>query len=673
MKKNIAVLIILLSFHSLCLADVTSDADFAARIADSGVVYYNSFDSKGTLAGGDDVEEDENIFSGSNGYPGIDSSVYVSGDGSNNGSLRFDLMSECEANCAGSFEITTSPIEFGEGDTFWFSFAHRISPEMLSYIGTYWDSSWKQAYWYDGPGSACTTLGIVLSRREAGPNIPAMYTQCGARHVVTQLHNESDVTDPQNRFGYYSNQTNGPNDGYYMVHQSNSNSAGYNCRYGDLGDVGTGDGEGCWYYPTNTWVHYIFKVKIGHFGKEDSHIQGWVATGGNAPEQFINVEQFEFNYNTDNTNALDYFYLGNYMTGLTPVATPGTAYSWYDELIISTRPIPAPGQTVIDIEELNHSTSVNVGPFIGAAASTFIDSGQNSACFGPDGEIYYSVGYGRVPAILKYDKGDVSCVICPNQFGDRAGTSAQAQLNPTGGYGSYPPTLKFDIDQSAFPDVEFYIADGENAEIKHAYVDGSGNWQVETEKADASLTDIISIAVATNGTVYACTSTALYKYVPSMGTLSSVSLGAYSPLGNAVDMDSDEQGNVYICNRSPANILKVDSSDDSITLLCGTRDAGEDFDGPVATAGFYNPNRVVSTPDGTIQYVGSGDEYCLRRIKDGRVSTLQSDGTWVEKETYNDCSGGPYGSPILADDNGSIWMGPKLFAYQFPIRKITVP
>jgi hypothetical protein len=53
-------------------------------------------------------------------------------------------------------------------------------------------------------------------------------------------------------------------------------------------------------------------------------------------------------------------------------------------------------------------------------------------------------------------------------------------------------------------------------------------------------------------------------------------------------------------------------------------------------------------------YGGGADELCLRRIKDGKVTTLQEDGSWAESKVEN--QGWRLGSARLVDEGGNIYI-----------------
>ena len=144
---------------------------------------------------------------------------------------------------------------------------------------------------------------------------PMMYSQCGADVFQIFIGN-----------------------GDYLTEQGDTATTGYNCHYQSSVNTATS----CFKYPANTWVTFYYKVSIGTWGQATSTIQAWVAVGGGPYQEWINLP----NHTLFGDNAgLDYnmVTLLPYMTGRDSTISAGpTAYTWYDELIMSTQPIAAP-------------------------------------------------------------------------------------------------------------------------------------------------------------------------------------------------------------------------------------------------------------------------------------------------------------------------------------------
>jgi hypothetical protein len=134
-----------------------------------------------------------------------------------------------------------------------------------------------------------------------------MYTDCGARAIVT-----NNGTPP------------------YKLEQGD-----YNCWYGNY------NSKDCFYYPANQWVTFYYQISIGHWGKPDSTINAWAGVDGKPLRQWIKISNFILN-NDHPGRDYDCLTLLTYMTNKDAGQDLPTAYAWYDELIVSTKPIAPP-------------------------------------------------------------------------------------------------------------------------------------------------------------------------------------------------------------------------------------------------------------------------------------------------------------------------------------------
>jgi hypothetical protein len=145
---------------------------------------------------------------------------------------------------------------------------------------------------------------------------PMMYSQCGAD--VFQV--STGISD-------------------YLNEQGDTSTTGYNCHYVQANNTATS----CFMYPSNTWVTFYYKVSIGTWGQANSTIQAWVSVGGGPYVEWINMPNHILR--EDQTPGADYdmVTLLPYMTNRNASISAGPiAYTWYDELIVSSQPIAAP-------------------------------------------------------------------------------------------------------------------------------------------------------------------------------------------------------------------------------------------------------------------------------------------------------------------------------------------
>lgn len=284
-----------------------SGADFQSRCRMEGVVRCFGFDSL------DEVRPYLFPIWGTQKLPDIDPSVRASGSAS----LRFTIPPRSGADTSGHFEANFADdlsVQFGEGEEFFVQWRQRFSPEMLD---TFYEGGlgWKQAVIGEGdrPGfhsPGCTQLELVVSNTSQ-TGYPQMYHSCGGK------------------------------DGQYeALYQRRSPP-----------------------YVPNEWMTFQIQVRIGRWYQNDFTYRGdstvrlWVAREGLPPELAIDLSPqaamifgipVPFSgtgYDLANNNpAAKYgkILLTPYHTGKSDQQDHPTAYTWYDELIISRHRIPDP-------------------------------------------------------------------------------------------------------------------------------------------------------------------------------------------------------------------------------------------------------------------------------------------------------------------------------------------
>lgn len=296
----------------------TADADFAARCNAPGVVLCKGLDTESELMTGEIVQASDGTRQGF-----IDTAIKSSGAGS----LKFKLRKGVRSANIGGAWSTALGKTFNVGDTIYVQWRQRISTEYITNNKNYWRSTVKQINIH-GPNSTCQGAEFTTVQYN---NYPSMYTNCGDGFMTDVNTNAllSRCSDD------------------CLIQQGSSltpspNGNGYNCHYQNQ-VPGIGDGNGCFYTPSNTWVTYYEKIHIGTFGGSNSAIDAYVAVNGGPYKQIQRVSGIHFNNNRDNN--FQYIRLETYMTELerSGSAAPVDAYQWFDELIVSTQPIAAPG------------------------------------------------------------------------------------------------------------------------------------------------------------------------------------------------------------------------------------------------------------------------------------------------------------------------------------------
>jgi hypothetical protein len=281
----------------------STGADFTSRCQAAGVIVCKGFDSTSEVKAG--------TWPGEGLYPAADGQLHGSLDtiikASGGGSLRFEIPSGSGANSAGHWKQPWGQ-NFGEGKTFYVQFRQRFSPEMMS--ASFGGQGWKQVIFHNQQAT-CAEVELTTNN-QFYRDFPQMYTQCGSGEgasLATQ------------------------NGGQLLLEQGD-----YNCDYNNQNPTD------CAYYKSNDWMTFYYEVKIGTWGQTNSSIKAWVGYEGQPLKQFINQTAFRLDQDGP---GIEYNFLTllPYDTGKDGRAHP-TAYTWYDEVIVSTLPIASPGGSV---------------------------------------------------------------------------------------------------------------------------------------------------------------------------------------------------------------------------------------------------------------------------------------------------------------------------------------
>lgn len=288
-----------------------------------------------------------------------------------------------------------------------------------------------------------------------------------------------------------------------------------------------------------------------------------------------------------------------------------------------------------------------------------------SLALGANGEIFFTQSDN--PGIFVIASGVIQCVAGCGIRGFRDGPAALAMFNP-GGWGYRYNDLAVDRKRGVI-----YFADGLNARIRKIYKDGSGKWMVSTfagggktalqegQSDIATAVDLgvaVAVAVDNEGNVYTCPTGCIVKITPD-GRATKVLVfpdDGYPVFRHVVDLTADNNGNIFGIARGDIDgCFEYTKNGKYIRLTyLSNKDEGATWDGPVETANFHGPSTIAVDPAGSIIYAGGGDELCLRKIEDRRVSTLQQDGTWQETSQVN--SGWRIGSVRAVGPEGSLYV-----------------
>lgn len=308
--------VLLLLFPLCAMADATSD--FAARCNGPGVIVCNGFDSSGDLAEGSiqQAYDDTDQFA-------LNTDQKASGASSLRATFRSGVNS---TNIGGAWSMNL-PQTFDAGDTLYVQVRFRVTQAYITNNADYWGNSSIKLMNIHGDSSTCQGSEFTTTY---GDGWFGAYTSCGTAFktgtastaMVTScpgdclLQNGSSFTDGTN--------------------------VGYNCHYQSQ-SAGDGNGDGCFNPTYDTWYTFYQRIKFvtcgGTSGNEYDH---YIAEDDRGYLQIHRVTAFTWNNNLDcYVNRLR---LETYMTEISGSA-PTTAYIWYDELIVSTQPIVAPGKS----------------------------------------------------------------------------------------------------------------------------------------------------------------------------------------------------------------------------------------------------------------------------------------------------------------------------------------
>jgi hypothetical protein len=272
--------------------------DFETRCKAPGVLVCRGFDSSADFA--------EARWPTSGLYPAWDGvlrgKMDIAVKTSGKASLRFEIPPHSAANASGYWRQGFGR-EFGENSTFFVQFRQRLSREMMEV--NWGDTTWKQAIFHNG-SATCADVELTTGQYYH-LGFPVMYTDCGAHPLYTNGGNPPTKLE----------------------------QGDFNCWYGKYSE------KDCFYYPANQWVTFYYQVSVGHWGKPESSINAWVALDGQSYKQWIQMTGFVLK-NDHPGNDYDTVTLLAYMSNKDASVAHAAAYTWYDELIVSTLPIAPP-------------------------------------------------------------------------------------------------------------------------------------------------------------------------------------------------------------------------------------------------------------------------------------------------------------------------------------------
>lgn len=269
--------------------------------------------------------------------PQIDTSVSASGGGS----LKFTIPSNSPANTSGSYFTNFSrdlSVQFGENSEFYVQWRQRFSPEFVSTL-------------YAGSG------GIKQVDVTTGDQPNKLYASCEATEIVVQTYYVLPQRFPIIYQSCTGSTSHGAYDGFFEPYGSydfklqNARATPY-ClytqKYTNPMSYFPPSGNCFGWFP-NEWMTFQMHVKVGPRVNDEftnSYVELWMAREGQPSELVIQWGPYNLSVGslTDN-QRYGKIYLLPYQTGKDPTQSYPTAYTWYDELIISRNKIADPGAT----------------------------------------------------------------------------------------------------------------------------------------------------------------------------------------------------------------------------------------------------------------------------------------------------------------------------------------
>jgi hypothetical protein len=312
----------------------TGSADFQTRCNGTGVVRCWGFDDAGA---------NSSHIVGKSGFTPPSTATDVKASGT--GSLKFTIQSQSHESAAGYFWLNfldDLSKQVGPGQDIYIQWRQRFSPEFLS---TYYQpgDGWKQAIIGEGdrPGytaNSCTDLEVVMQNVRL-KGIPRMYVSCAyytglQQYITTPQYPISDV----------------------LYQNGNDVMVSPYCRYNNGGPVNI---PPCVGYNSNEWMTFQVHIKPGQWwdgagggdpvssGPRDGTVEAWAGHECQASKQIINFSPARgtgVSFYNSNPSQAKYgkVWLLPYMTNKDATQVTPTAYTWYDELVISTQRIPDP-------------------------------------------------------------------------------------------------------------------------------------------------------------------------------------------------------------------------------------------------------------------------------------------------------------------------------------------
>ncbi len=309
-------------------------------------------------------------FNGGHTPPSIDTTVKASGSGS----IKFVIESQSPANGAGAYFANFSSdlaTRYGAGQTFYVQWRQRFSPELLTTV--YDSGGFKTSIITAGDHTGtCPSADTALEICQIQQGVAA-YTSCTSIDLPTQnafqrgflQAYQSCTGSSSHPFPYTAFQRNYPsgtidygcNPDCYLQDAAPSPFCLYSQGVEHGGKGYFPPQGGCIQFFPNEWMTFKVKFTMGPRGSgntagaspndefTNSNFSMWIAREGQPSVQVFNFGPFGMSAGpaTNSDQKFGKIYLQPYQTNKDANQVTPTAYTWYDELIISPNDIADPG------------------------------------------------------------------------------------------------------------------------------------------------------------------------------------------------------------------------------------------------------------------------------------------------------------------------------------------
>jgi len=299
--------------------------------------------------------------------PALDTSIKASG----NSSLKFTIDSQSGANGGGAYWTNFSDdllTQFGAGQSFYVQWRQRFSPEFINTIylklGGGKAGGWKQISMTTGDKpSACPPSDLTDGWCQN--QINEKKVQLGAYPSCTPIDVPVQNTEQRKYAQMYNSCANSSSHGpYWGIEETvagdfllqNARPSPF-CTYTQtINGTQFPPTGNCFGYFPNEWMTFKTKLTLGPRGSNhvagaapndvfvNSRIQLWIGREGQPTELAIDVSGFDINAGTTTGDQkFGKIYLLPYHSYKDDTQVTPTAYTWYDDLIISSQNIADPG------------------------------------------------------------------------------------------------------------------------------------------------------------------------------------------------------------------------------------------------------------------------------------------------------------------------------------------